>query len=101
MAGKRKDVMANIESQLSSTAYNMGRYNANVKFLKEKVKFFEKKKAAGEDLGFMGPRLERAQKTLQRVEALKSGAPPPAEIANSYARLKNCLTLELASLTLL
>lgn len=85
MAAKRKDVMANIEAQLSSTAYNMGRYNANVKFLKEKVKFFEKKRAAGEDLGFMGPRLERAQKTLQKVQALKSGVAPPAEVANSAA----------------
>lgn len=69
-----------IEKRMASTStpYNMSRYATNLKFLKEKVKFFDKKKAEKGDLGFLAPRAAAASRTLERLQGLKIGKPTPA-----------------------
>lgn len=85
MAEKRKDLMDDIKSRLDSGAYDMARYAKNEKDLREKVKFFEKKAAAGELKGYMASRLDVARALLTRIRGLKSGnaaavAPPAPEL---------------------
>lgn len=79
MAQKRKDLMDDIKFRLNTEPYNMSHYAKNEKDLREKVKFFAKKEAAGELKGYMATRYEAAKALLTRLQALKSGAPlPPA-----------------------
>ena len=88
MADKRKDLMDDIKSRLDSGAYDMARYAKNEKDLREKVKFFEKKAAAGELKGYMASRLDVARALLARVRALKSGdaaAAAPAPVLPNLA----------------
>lgn len=76
--GKRKNLMDNIKSRVNSGAYNMTRYRKNEKNLRNKVKFFEKKEAAGELKGYMRSRLDVARELLARIQAMKSGEAPAA-----------------------
>ena len=78
-AGKRKDLMDNIKSRLNAGSYNVDRfYKKNEKDLKDKVKFFEKKLAAGEMKPFMSPRFEQAKMMLAKLMAIKGLAAAPA-----------------------
>lgn len=76
--GKRKNLMDNIKSRVNSGDYNMTRYRKNEKNLRNKVKFFEKKEAAGELKGYMASRLQAARELLARIQAMKSGEAPAA-----------------------
>ena len=76
--GKRKSRMNNIQSRMNSGAYNMAKFKANEKDLREKVAFFEKKEAKGELKDYMYGRMQEAKKMYARLLALKSGEPLPA-----------------------
>jgi len=90
-AGKRKDLMNNIKSRLNAGSYNIEKYyKKNEKDLKDKVKFFEKKIAAGEMKPFMSPRFEQAKMMLGKLMAMKgmpSALAAPAAAANLNAPL--------------
>ena len=90
-AGKRKDLMNNIKSRLNAGSYNIEKYyKKNEKDLKDKVKFFEKKIAAGEMKPFMSPRFEQAKMMLGKLMAIKgmpSALAAPAAAANLNAPL--------------
>jgi hypothetical protein len=90
-AGKRKDLMNNIKSRLNAGSYNVEKYyKKNEKDLKDKVKFFEKKIAAGEMKPFMSPRFEQAKVMLGKLMAMKgmpSALAAPAPAANLNAPL--------------
>jgi hypothetical protein len=76
--GKRKSRMNNIQSRMNSGAYNMAKFKANEKNLREKIAFFEKKEAKGELKDYMYGRMEEARAMYDQLMALKSGAPLPA-----------------------
>jgi hypothetical protein len=78
--GKRKNLMDNIKSRVNSGAYNMTRYRKNEKNLRNKVKFFEKKEAAGELKGYMRSRLDAARALLAQLQAMKSGEAPAVPV---------------------
>ena len=85
-AGKRKDLMNNIRSRLNADSYNIDKYyKKNEKDLKDKVKFFEKKIAAGEMKPFMSPRFEQAKMMLGKLMAMKGMAPAGQAAANLNA----------------
>jgi len=96
-AGKRKDLMNNIKSRLNAGSYNVEKYyKKNEKDLKDKVKFFEKKIAAGEMKPFMSPRFEQAKMMLGKLMAMKGmpalaapalAAPAPAANLNAPLNL--------------
>jgi hypothetical protein len=91
-AGKRKDLMDNIKSRLNSGSYNVEQfYKKNEKDLKDKVKFFEKKIAAGEMKPFMSPRFEQAKVMLAKLMAIKglAAAPVPAGAPAAAAAAAN------------
>jgi hypothetical protein len=95
-AGKRKDLMNNIRSRLNADSYNIDKYyKKNEKDLKDKVKFFEKKIAAGEMKPFMSPRFEQAKMMLGKLMAMKGMAPPAglAVAAEAAANLNAPLNL--------
>ena len=95
-AGKRKDLMNNIRSRLNADSYNIDKYyKKNEKDLKDKVKFFEKKIAAGEMKPFMSPRFEQAKMMLGKLMAMKGMAPPAglAVAAEATANLNAPLNL--------
>lgn len=76
--GKRKSRMNNIQSRLNSSLYDMSKFKANEKDLREKVAFFEKKEAKGELKDYMYFRMEEAKEMYARLMALKAGAPTAA-----------------------
>ena len=85
-AGKRKDLMNNIRSRLNADSYNIDKYyKKNEKDLKDKVKFFEKKIAAGEMKPFMSPRFEQAKMMLGKLMAMKGMAPAGQAVAAEAA----------------
>jgi hypothetical protein len=85
-AGKRKDLMNNIRSRLNADSYNVDKYyKKNEKDLKDKIKFFEKKIAAGEMKPFMSPRFEQAKAMLAKLMAMKGMAPPGLAVAAEAA----------------
>ena len=71
--GKRKSRMNNIQSRLNSSLYDMSKFKANEKDLREKVAFFEKKEAKGELKDYMYFRMEEAKEMYARLMALKAG----------------------------
>jgi hypothetical protein len=75
--GKRKSRMNNIQSRMNSGSYDMAKFKANEKNLREKIAFFEKKDAKGELKDYMYIRLEEAKAMYEQLMALKSGAPVP------------------------
>ena len=75
--GKRKSRMNNIQSRLNSGLYDMSKFKANEKDLREKVAFFEKKEAKGELKDYMYFRMEEAKAMYAKLMALKSGATLP------------------------
>jgi hypothetical protein len=79
--GKRKSRMNNIKSRMNSGSYNMAKFKANEKDLREKIAFFEKKEAKGELKDYMYPRMEEAKSMYDELMALKSGAPLPTVAA--------------------
>ena len=90
-AGKRKDLMNNIKSRLNAGSYNIEKYyKKNEKDLKDKVKFFEKKIAAGEMKPFMSPRFEQAKMMLGKLMAMKG---MPSALAAPAANLNAPLNL--------
>ena len=90
-AGKRKDLMNNIKSRLNAGSYNIEKYyKKNEKDLKDKVKFFEKKIAAGEMKPFMSPRFEQAKVMLGKLMAMKG---MPSALAAPAANLNAPLNL--------
>jgi len=90
-AGKRKDLMNNIKSRLNAGSYNIEKYyKKNEKNLKDKVKFFEKKIAAGEMKPFMSPRFEQAKVMLGKLMAMKG---MPSALAAPAANLNAPLNL--------
>ena len=76
--GKRKSRMNNIQSRMNSGSYNMAKFKANEKDLREKIAFFEKKDEKGELKDYMYLRMEEAKVMYAQLMALKSGAPLPA-----------------------
>ena len=83
--GKRKSRMNNIQSRLNSSLYDMSKFKANEKDLREKVAFFEKKEAKGELKDYMYFRMEEAKEMYAKLMALKSGAPTAAPTAAAAA----------------
>lgn len=79
--GKRKSRMNNIQSRMNSGSYNMAKFKANEKDLREKIAFFEKKEAKGEMKDYMYGRMEEARLMYDQLMALKSGAPLPTAVA--------------------
>ena len=83
--GKRKSRMNNIQSRLNSGLYDMSKFKANEKDLREKVAFFEKKEAKGELKDYMYFRMEEAKEMYAKLMALKSGATLPTAAAGAAA----------------
>jgi len=84
--GKRKSRMNNIQSRMNSGSYDMAKFKANEKNLREKIAFFEKKDAKGELKDYMYIRLEEAKAMYEQLMALKSGAPlPPLPLISPVA----------------
>jgi len=83
--GKRKSRMNNIKSRMNSGSYNMAKFKANEKNLREKIAFFEKKEAKGELKDYMYARMEEAKSMYGQLMALKSGAPLPTVAAAAAA----------------
>jgi len=83
--GKRKSRMNNIKSRMNSGSYNMAKFKANEKDLREKIAFFEKKEEKGELKDYMWARMEEAKAMYEQLMALKSGAPLPAAAAAAAA----------------
>jgi hypothetical protein len=92
--GKRKSRLNNIRGRLNSGAYDMAKFKANEKNLREKVAFFEKKEAANEFKDYMIPRYDEAKELYARLLAAKSGNPTAtvagmaAPIADTAASLQ-------------
>jgi hypothetical protein len=84
--GKRKSRMNNIKSRMNSGSYNMAKFKANEKNLREKIAFFEKKEAKGELKDYMYARMEEAKSMYDQLMALKSGAPLPTVAAAAAAQ---------------
>lgn len=76
--GKRKSRMNNIQSRINSASYDMAKFKANEKDLREKIAFFEKKEVKGELKDYMYRRMQEAKEMYARLLALKSGEPLPA-----------------------
>jgi len=83
--GKRKSRMNNIQSRINSGSYNMAKFKANEKDLREKIAFFEKKDAKGELKDYMYSRMEEAKAMYAQLLALKSGEPAAAASAAAPA----------------
>lgn len=77
--------MNNIKSRMNSGSYNMSKFKANEKDLREKIAFFEKKEAKGELKDYMYARMEEAKGMYDQLLALKSGAPLPTVAAAAPA----------------
>ncbi len=77
--------MNNIQSRLNSSLYDMSKFKANEKDLREKVAFFEKKEAKGELKDYMYFRMEEAKEMYAKLMALKSGVTLPTAAAGAAA----------------
>ena len=73
--GKRKSRMNNIQSRMNSASYDMAKFKANEKDLREKIRFFEKKEEKGELKDYMYGRMQEAKEMYARLLELKSGGP--------------------------
>lgn len=75
---KRPSILTNIRGRLNAGNYNVSKhFKKNEKNLREKVKFFEKKEAAGQLRADMAQRLQEARELLSRVQALNPGGARP------------------------
>lgn len=75
---KRPSILTNIRGRLNTGNYNVSKhFKKNEKNLREKVKFFEKKEAAGQLRADMAQRLQEARELLSRVQALNPGGARP------------------------
>ena len=89
--------MNNIQSRMNSGLYDMAKFKANEKDLREKIAFFEKKDAKGELKDYMYARMEEAKAMYEQLMALKSGAPLPAAAVNTNAAFIQAPATELAT----
>lgn len=85
--GKRKSRLNNIRGRLNSGAYDMAKFKANEKNLREKVAYFEKKEAANEFKDYMIPRYDEARDLYARLLAMKPGSSTAAATAAPLATL--------------
>ena len=70
---------------MNSDSYDMAKFKANEKDLREKIAFFEKKEASGDLKDYMYVRMEEAKAMYEQLMALKSGAPLPSVAAAAAA----------------
>lgn len=84
--GKRKSRMNNIQSRMNSGSYDMAKFKANEKDLREKIAFFEKKDEKGELKDYMYARMEEAKAMYAQLLALKSSEPLAAAAAPMATR---------------
>lgn len=94
-AGKRKDIMTNIQERLNSGQYNNSRKSRNVKDVMEKVKAYEKKEREGKFRGYMQPRYDAAKALLERLQG--QGAPLSVAPTRKRVTLKKSGPLTLSS----
>lgn len=74
---KRKSKLNNIRSRLNSGAYDMAKFKANEKNLRDKVVFFQAKEARGELKGYMIPRYDEAKAMHAKLVAMQPNAVAP------------------------
>lgn len=90
--GKRKSRMNNIQSRMNSGSYDMAKFKANEKDLREKIAFFEKKDEKGELKDYMYTRMEEAKAMYAQLLALKSSEPLAAAAAPTATRAPRATT---------